>query len=169
MEIVLHPDYMKPTDTAYDEFVATSRQIAINIFNQIEDQDTVPNSLMKQICDPGKYPDFRFGEDHKKGKKIKDKMMERYQISYGYCISPTNRLAKQLSILDAAGRKVYNAELKRRREKTWAKHAPKFKGLKKFVIMTQSDGGREARTLAIMESCWKEIAKRIKNIKLTSH
>lgn len=163
------PDFMKPTDSSYEEFMETSYNIAKNFFNQIEDQDTVPDSLMKKICDPGKYPDFRFGEDNKKGKKIKDKMMERYQISYGYCISPTNRLAKQLNEVDWAGRKVYNAELKKRREAQWAKHAPKFKGLKKFIIMTQSDGGPEARILAIMEYCWKEITKTIQNVKLTSH
>lgn len=165
----LRPDWMKPEYESYATFFETSFAVAQNVFNQIEDQDVVPNSVLKRCCDPGKYLDYRFGEDRKAVTAIQKRMKARYAVEYPYCISPTNRRWKELCKLQAKGRVVYNAEINRRREAKWAKIIPKFKGLKKFVIMTQSDAGKDGKILAIMESTWGEISKKVKWVQLTTH
>jgi len=163
----IRPDWSKPSEQP--DFCATSHAVAQNIFNQIEDQDTVPDSLLEKICDPGEYPKFPFWDDVREGKPLKREMKERYAIEHPYCISPTNRFWKKAQKIEIRGRKAYDAKLNAMRKAKWAKIAPKFKGLKKFVIMTQTDGGEGSRILCVMECCWSEISRRINNVKLTAH
>jgi hypothetical protein len=166
---VMRPEWSKPGDACYDTFVSSTHAVAQNLFNQIEDQDTVPNSLLAKVCDPGKYPNFPSWDDVRDGKPLKKTMLARYAIKHPYCISPTNRLWKQARRIEDRERTKYYATMTAWRKAAWAKHAPKFKGLKKFVIMTQSDAGEEGRILAVMESCWETIAKKLVNLRLTAH
>lgn len=165
----LRPEWMKPEYETYATFFETSFAVAKNIFNQVEDQDVVPNSVLKRCCGAGSYPDCRFGEDRKAVNAIEKEMLKRYAIKHPYCISPTNRRWKKLHRLQNVGRTAWYAEIKRRKEAKWATLSPKFKGMKKFVIMTQSDGDKETKTLAIMDGAWKEIAKKVKWVQLTAH
>jgi len=163
-----HPSWLKITEKAHNTVFSTSHEIAKNIFNQIEDQDSVQDSILARICDPDSYPKLPFWDDIKKGRLLK-RMKNRYAIEYPYCISPTNRFWKQIQKINNRVRANYDTKVAKLRKAKWAKIAPKFKGLKKFVIMTQTDGGPNSKILLIMEDCWNEIVKKVKSVKLTGH
>lgn len=165
----LRPDWMKPENDSYQTFFETSFAVAKNIFNQVEDQDVVPDSVLAKICDPGSYLGFPQWYEVREGKPLQEKMMHRYAIKHPYCISPTNRFWKQAQKIDARERMRYYAKIAELRKEKWAKLSPKFKGLKKFVIMTQSDAGEDAEILAIMDGAWKKIVKKVTWVQLTAH
>ena len=167
--IVLRPDWSKPTDESYETFFVDSTMIAENMFNQIVDQTPLRDSQLEKVCDPGRTPNFPDGDRTPAGKKLVEHMLEKYGVAYPYALSPTNHVCRKLRAIDDVLRKKYHAECARRSKAAWQKLSPRFKGLKKFVIMTQTDGGKEGRILAFMEYCWKIIAKNIPNVKLTSH
>jgi hypothetical protein len=169
MGVVLRPDWVKPTDTIYAEFFANSTDIAENMFNQIVDQTPLRDSQLEKFCQPESYPEYPDADKTPMGKKLAQHMKEKYGVEYPYALSPTNYVFKKLGVIGDMLRKEYHAELAKRSKAAWKAQAPKFRGLRKYIIMTQTDGGKEGRILAFMEYCWKDITKRIPNVKLTSH
>ena len=168
--VVMRPDWSKPTDESYKDFWTNSTAIAENMFNQIVDQTPLRDSQLEKICDPGSISDYPDADHTPMGKKLAQHMTEKYGVGYPYALSPTNYVFKKLGVIGDKLRKEYHAECAKRSKAAWAKQAPKFKGLRKYAIMTQTDGGTpESRTLAFMEYCWKDISKKVPNVKLTSH
>lgn len=163
------PDWVKPTDDIYAEYLETSATIAENIFNQIADQTPLQDSQLEKCCAPDKYPDYPDSKKTPEGKKLAKHMLDKYGVGFAYALSPTNVVSKKLGKIARVLGKQYDAECARNSKEAWTKQAPKFKGLKKFVIMTQTDGGKESRVLAFMEYCWKDITKNVVSVKLTSH
>ena len=168
-EKVFVPDWIRPENAEDEQFQYGSHSIAQNMFNQMEDQTPVSDKTLSKVCDPEKSPKWIMGDETPRGKKLVKELVARYGVRYPYCISPTNKTANELARLSEVCRKKHQADYVKRRAARWAKEAKKFTGLKKFVIMTQSDGGPEAHILAGMDCCWKQIVRRVISVPLTSH